>query len=193
LYKLFDFIFQGKTILRRVPIISMIPTMLSGIRIWGSRDPLRVAIRSSLRASSKILVLLDTRGVYLLYFGCLESLNLLSGRGANTLSLSMYFFSRVSDWVVLRNSFNSFIYINLVALVRSSSRLLTGFLHRLSTNGPGFNAVTRWCMATSGFRLEIFNDIFPKHSINSRKDSPFSCRIFTNAREVRWCGLLVAN
>ena len=48
-------------------------------------------------------------------------------------------------------------------------------------------------MATSGFRLEIFNDIFPKHSINSRKDSPFSCHIFTNAREVRWCGLLVAN
>jgi len=154
--------------------------------LWG-------VIRSAFKASSKILALLDTRGVYLLYFGCLESLNLLSGRGASTLSLSMYFFSWVSNQFVLRNSFNSSICMNLVALVRSSSRLLTGFLHKLSTNGPGFNAVTRWCMTTSGFRLEIFNDIFLKCSINSCKDSLFSCRIFTNAREVRWCGLLVAN
>jgi len=48
-------------------------------------------------------------------------------------------------------------------------------------------------MATSGFKLDIFKDIFPNCSINSCRDSPFSCRIFTNAKEVRWCGLLVAN
>ena len=83
--------------------------------------------------------------------------------------------------------------MNLVALVRSSSRLFTDFLHRLSTKGSGFSAVMRWCMATSGFKLEIFKNIFPNCSINSRNDSPFSCRIFTNAREVRWCGLLVVN
>ena len=46
---------------------------------------------------------------------------------------------------------------------------------------------------TSGFKLEIFKNIFPNYSINSRRDSPFYCRIFINAREVRWCGLLVAN
>jgi len=155
--------------------------------LWG------VAIRSAFKASSRILALLDMRCAYLLYFGCLESLNLLSRRGASTLSLSMYFFSWVSDRVVLRNSFNSSICMNLVALVRSSSKLFTGFLHRLSTNGPGFNVVIRWCMATSRFKLEIFNVIFPNRSINSRTYSPFSCRIFTNARKVRWYGLLVAN
>jgi len=48
-------------------------------------------------------------------------------------------------------------------------------------------------MATSGSKLEIIKDIFPNRSINSHRDSPFSCRIFTNAKEVRWCGLLMAN
>jgi len=48
-------------------------------------------------------------------------------------------------------------------------------------------------MATSGFKLVIFKDIFPNRSINSRRDFPFSYHILLNAREVRWCGLLVAN
>ena len=159
----------------------------------GVRTLRGTVIRSVFRASYRILALLDMKGVYLLYFGYLESLNLLPGRGASILSLSLCLFSWVSGKVVLRNSFSSFICINFVALVWSSSRLLTSFLHRLSTKGPGFNAVIRWCNATLGFRLEIFKDIFPNRSINSRRDSPFSFRIFTNAREVRWCGLLVAN
>ena len=47
------------------------------VSAFGGVGTLRGAvIRSVFSASSKILALLDTRGVYLLYFGCLKSLNL---------------------------------------------------------------------------------------------------------------------
>lgn len=37
------------------------------------------------------------------------------------------------------------------------------------------------------------NAIFPKRSMNTRIDSPFFYFVLFNAKEVRWCGLLVAN
>ena len=111
------------------------------VSAFGGVETLRGAvIRSMFNASSKILAMLD-KGVYLLYFGCLESLNLWPDRGANVRSLSWCLFSCVSNRVVLWNSFSCSICMNLVALVRSSYRLFTDFLHRLSTKGPSFSAV----------------------------------------------------
>jgi len=110
-------------------------------------------MRSSCRASSRILALFDMRDVYLLYFGCLCSLNLFPGRTTSILSFSGYLWSAFSALVVLWNSLSSFIYMNLVALVLSSSRSTTSFLHKQSTNVSGLKVVIRWCIATSGFKL----------------------------------------
>ena len=127
------------------------------------------------------------RGVYWLYFGCLCSLNLLPGRTIAILSFSGFLRSTFSTLVVLRNSFISFICMNLVTLILSSSRSATGFLHKLSTNRHGLRALMRWCIATFGFRLLIFNKIFANRSMNSLKGSSFSWHIFTRVGEVsRW-------
>lgn len=66
-------------------------------------------------------------------------------------------------------------------------------LHKLSTNKHGMRALMRWCIASFGFMLLIFSEIFANCSMNSLKGSSFSWRIFMRAREVRQWGLLVMN
>jgi len=81
----------------------------------------------------------------------------------------------------------------LVALWRNSSNVVVGCMHKLSENGPGFSAVTMWCIATSGLRFRMSNAVLLNLFMKALKVSDFSCRIFTKAIEVRWCGRLVVN
>ena len=83
--------------------------------------------------------------------------------------------------------------INLVARRLSSSKLVGGCMHKLSTKGPDRRAVSIWCIATSGLRFRIPMAIFPNRSMNVLRDSPFSWRMLTSVMDVRWWGRLVAN
>jgi len=94
---------------------------------------------------------------------------------------------------LIRNSRISFNCMNLAALLLSSSKFVTGFLQRLSANGPNLSAVTIWCRMTSGLRSRIYKANLPNLSMNTRRDSAFSCHILTRASDVRWWGLLVAH
>ena len=91
------------------------------------------------------------------------------------------------------NSLKSSIYINFGAHCLNSSRFLAGFLQRLSANGLGLNVVIIWYIVTSGLRFQILSATFPKRSIITLNDSPFSYFIFIKAIDVRWCDRLVAN
>jgi len=75
----------------------------------------------------------------------------------------------------------------------SSSRLAVGSMHKLSTNDPGRKDVIMWCMTTYGLKFWMFRAILPNLSMNSLRDSPFSWKMLTRVKKVRWCGWLVTN
>jgi len=82
----------------------------------------------------------------------------------------------------------------LAALLRNSSKLAVGSMHKLSKKGPGLKApVVRWCNATSGHRSLILNAILSNRFMKARNDSLFSCLTLTKADEVSWRGRLVKN
>ena len=78
-------------------------------------------------------------------------------------------------------------------LVNSSlaEKFLTCFRQGLTGEFFLGREVTMWCITTSGLWLRMFKAILPNLSIKVLRDSSFSCRIFTKAMEVRWCGQLV--
>ena len=84
-------------------------------------------------------------------------------------------------------------YMNLASLFRNSAKFTTDLSHRLCKKGLGLRAITIWCMTTSGLRLQMFNTTLMILSTKACTNSSFSCWIFTKAKDVRWCGRLVAN
>jgi len=78
-----------------------------------------------------------------------------------------------------RSSFNC---INITAFFRSLSKLVVGFLHRLSTNDPGFKVVTMWCTTISGLRFWMFRDTLLYLFMKTHSDLPFSCLSYVSER-----------
>ena len=62
--------------------------------------------------------------------------------------------------------------------------LAEGCMAKLSANGPGLSAVIKYAIATSGRSPRMPRATCPNLAMKDLRDSPFSCRMFTNATDV---------
>jgi len=154
---------------------------------------LGVERRAACKVSSSTHPWFAFRGVYCENLGDMVSLGLVYGVKGGLLSLNLSFSGVDSALTWFWNSLNSSSYINLATLLLSSTKSDAGFLQRLFTNGSSQSIFTMWWRGTSGLRLRICIACFPNLSMNARSDSPLSCLTLRRVKDVKWCGLLVAN
>jgi len=143
-------------------------------------------MRLVLKASSRMRVWPVLSGVYFVNL-CIPDMSLYHGGLDDRSPLLPW---PCSSLVYCRNSSTC---INWVTLRRRSSMLAGGCMAKLFANGPSLSTVIKYAIATSGRSPRMPRATCPNLVMKDLRDSPFSCRMFTSATDVIWCGLLVAN
>jgi len=153
---------------------------------WGDTHLSDSLMRSVFRASSRIRARPVLSGVYLVNLWVLGTSLNLGGLACQSPRL---------PWLCspLKNCRSSSTCMNWMALRRRLSMLAWGYIARLSANSSGLSAVIKYAIATSGRSPRMLRVTWPNLAMNAFRDSSFSCWMLTNATDVIWCGLLVAN